>query len=267
MAGQAAAPADGAVPEDAPVTVSSGKAQQQAVHELKKPQYHFQNQPPASLSPSPSPTPSTPTPSPPPQQSSSHKDVGTIVALVLAIVLLLVLAVLILRRLTRKRDEDESGEKGKKKRKAGGRDGPGEEILTGSARMRRDAEVAARSGDWETAIRERFHAVVTLLDERGLLPERPERTADEAAFDAGLVLPAHAQVLAGAARAFDDVEYGRYQGTAEGYELISRVDEAVLNAGPGDEGGAAEPDAALSMTAVAADPGPTQHGDAGGEAP
>jgi hypothetical protein len=274
MAGQAAPPADGPVQNDAPVTVSSSKAQQLAEHELQKPQYHFQNQPHASLSPSPSPTPSSPTPSPPPQHSSSHKDVGTIVAVVLAIVLLLVLAVMILRRLTRKRDEDESDEKRKKKRRGGGPDGPGEEILTGSARMRRDAEAAARSGDWETAIRERFHAVVTLLDERGLLPERPERTADEAAFDAGLVLPAHAQVLSAAARAFDDVEYGEYQGTAEGYELISRVDDAVLNAGPGDEGGVAEPDTALSMTAAAgssdtdrADTGSARRGDAGGERP
>jgi hypothetical protein len=269
MAGQAAPPAAGAVPNDAPVTISSTAAQQLAQHELRKPQYHFQNQPPASASPSPSPTPSTPTPSPPPQHTSSHKDVGTIVAVVLAIVLLLVLAVLILRRFTRKRDEDESDEKKKKKRKkAGAQGGAGEEILTGSARMRRDAESAARSGDWETAIRERFHAVVTLLDERGLLPERPERTADEAAFDAGLVLPAHAQVLAAAARAFDDVEYGKYQGTADGYELISRVDEAVLNAGPGDEGAAAEPDAALSMAATAvgsADTDSAEHGDAGSD--
>lgn len=240
--------------QDAPVTVSSGQAQQQARHELQKPQYHFQNQPNSPLSPPPSPTPSTATPTPPPkQQSSSGKNAGVIVAVVLVIVLLLVLAVLILRRFGKKRDEDDEKKK-KKRKKDGARGGAGVEVLTGSARLRRDAETAARAADWETAIRERFRAIVTLLDERGLLPERPERTADEAAFDAGLVLPAHAQVLAAAARAFDDVEYGHYQGTVEGYELISRVDEAVLNAGPGDHGGGAGPQDALAMTAAAASP-------------
>jgi hypothetical protein len=40
-------------------------------------------------------------------------------------------------------------------------------------------------------------------------------------------------VLTAAARAFDDVEYGEFVGTAEGYRLISEVDELVSAARPG----------------------------------
>jgi hypothetical protein len=220
-----------AVRMDAPVVVDSGQAQQMAQRELAKPQYHVHQGtaqpfqlPSAGVSAS---SPATP---PQTQHSSSAGHAGVIVLVILGAAVLVVVVVLLLRWLGRPRTEKTAKEKTEKQK-------PGtvaaEEILFGAARHRRDAQLAADSGNWAEAIRERFRAVIATLDERGLLPERPERTADEAARDAGALLPAHAGVLNAAARAFDDVEYGEYVGTAEGYRLISEVDDVVCSAQPG----------------------------------
>jgi hypothetical protein len=211
---------------DTPVTVNSEQARQLAIRELSKQQYH---RAPLTPSPSPSPSPSTPSPSPPPHAASSFHGL-TVVLVILAIFLLVVAVLLVVRRLGKPRTSK------KTKSESGGRKSAAiraAEILTGAARHRRDAELAAAAADWAAAIRERFRAVIATLDERGLLPERADRTADEAARDAGAVLPDAAEVLAAAARAFDEVEYGEYVGTEVGYEVISRVDELVL----GERGG------------------------------
>jgi len=220
-----------AVRMDAPVVVGSGQAQQMAQRELAKPQYHLhQNTSQPFQLPSPSAGVSSPAPQPQPQHSSSAGHAGMIVLVILAAVLLVVVVVLLLRWLGRPRTEKTVKEKAERQKTG---TGAAEEVLFGAARHRRNAQVAADSGDWAEAIRERFRAVIATLDERGLLPERPERTADEAARDAGALLPAHAGVLNAAARAFDDVEYGEYVGTAEGYRLISEVDDVVGDAQPG----------------------------------
>jgi uncharacterized protein DUF4129 len=199
---------------DAPVVVSSDQAQQLAQRELAKPQYHNG---PATL-------PSVGSSPPPQQQSPSPAGhIGTILLVILAAVVLVIAVVLVLRRLGRPRTQKRS----KKPRKESAAAAAAAQILVGAAKHRRAAQLAAEAGDWAEAIRERFRAVIATLDERGLLPERPDRTADEAARDAGALLSAHAAVLTAAARAFDDVEYGEYVGTPEGYRLISEVDELV----------------------------------------
>jgi hypothetical protein len=213
---------------NAPVVVDSDQAHQMAVRELAKSQYHTR---PTTSQPFPSPSAGVSTPSPPPQpHSSSAGHAGTIILVILAAVVLIVVVVLVLKWLGRPRTEKALKQK-TEKQKPGAR--AVEEVLYGAARHRRAAEIAAEAGHWAEAIRERFRAVIGTLDERGLLPERPERTADEAAHDAGALLPAHATVLNAAARAFDDVEYGEYVGTAEGYRLISEVDDLVGSAQPG----------------------------------
>ena len=208
---------------DTPVTVTSDQARQLAIRELSKPQYH-------SIPASPSPSPSTATPSPPPAHTNSSNHALTIALIVLAIILLVIALVLFLRWLGRPRTS--------KKRKRGNTDqdsaaNTADELLTGAALHRRNAEIAASAQDWAEAIRERFRAVIATLDERGLLPERADRTADEAARDAGVILPAHGTILASAARAFDEVEYGEYVGTPTGYAVISNVDELVRTEQPG----------------------------------
>ncbi len=213
---------------DTPVDVSSDQARQLAIQELSKSQYHRN-----SLFSPPSAQPSTAVPSPPPaqpKQPPTPSHALTVVLVILAIFILVVVVLLIVRRLGKPRTEKKSKEKTAKR---GDPSGAVEEVLTGAAAHRRDAERAAATGNWAEAIRERFRAVIATLDERGLLPERADRTADEAAHDAGAILPAHAGVLAAAARAFDEVEYGEYVGTPEAYTVISEVDELVRTEQPG----------------------------------
>ena len=92
---------------------------------------------------------------------------------------------------------------------------------------RREAERCAAAGDFSGAIIYRVRAIAVELEERGILPPRLGRTADELAAEAGRVLPALGPDLRRAAWLFDDVRYGDRPGTSEGYELVTRVDAEV----------------------------------------
>jgi hypothetical protein len=216
-----------AISDGVPVTPGREQASQQAARELSQGKYHVQ---PTSPSPTPStasPTPTVSTPSPTPTSNTSHHSSGgTILLVVLLIVVVGIALLLILRKIGKPR-KDEKTKKDKAKHLAGG---ASETPLFGAALHRHNAEQAAKGADWQEAIRERFRAVIAVLDERSLLPERKDRTADEAARDAGELLPEHADALRDAARAFDEVEYGDYLGTPEGYAVISGVDDAVGSA-------------------------------------
>ena len=206
-----------------PVTPNRAQAQQQAAQELAQGKYHVTPAPSPS-SPSPTPTPTVSTPSPTPTSSTSHhSSTGTILLVILLIIVVGIAVLLILRRIGKPRG-DKSEKSDKPKHLAGG---ASEIPLFGAALHRHNAEQAAKGGDWQEAIRERFRAVIAVLDEQSLLPERKDRTADEAARDAGELLPEHAAALLDAARAFDEVEYGDYLGTPEGYAVIGTVDEAI----------------------------------------
>ena len=210
-------------------TPDPSQAQQIAASELANPKYH--NQPPAQGSATTMPTigaPTTPPPPPPPSATSTSDP--TVILVILAAIAVVLILVFVLRAVGKPRAKKEEKEKKKKKPKAEKSDTAAplfDEVLVGAARHRRDAENAAAAGQWAEAIRERFRAVIATLDERGLLPERPERTADEAARDAGEILPRHQQPLSVAARAFDEVEYGAYLGSAEGYAQILEVDQEI----------------------------------------
>jgi hypothetical protein len=203
-----------------PVTPNRQQAQQEASQELAQGKYH---KPSPSPSPStPSPTPSVSTPSPTPTSNTSHHSSGgTILLVILLIVGIAVL--LILRRIGKPRRD--KSEKAKPAKHLAG--GASEIPLFGAALHRHNAAQAAKGSDWQEAIRERFRAIIAVLDEQSLLPERKDRTADEAAHDAGRLLPEHAAALHDAARAFDEVEYGDYLGTSEKYAVIEAVDEAI----------------------------------------
>ena len=208
-----------------PVTPNRAQGQQQAARELAQGKYHVIPSPSPS-SPSPTPTPSVSTPSPTPTpKPQHHSSTGTILLIVLLIVVVGIAVLLILRKIGKPRG-DKSAKSDKPKHLAGG---ASEIPLFGAALHRHNAEQAAKGGDWQEAIRERFRAVIAVLDEQSLLPERKDRTADEAAHDAGALLPEHAAALRDAARAFDEVEYGDYLGTPDGYAVIGTVDEAIRN--------------------------------------
>ena len=97
---------------------------------------------------------------------------------------------------------------------------------------RRAAERLAAAGDYRNAIVESVRAIAADLDERGLLPPRPGRTADELAVEAGRELPSLAGDLRTAARLFDDIRYGDKDGSLAGYQLVRLVADNVRTARP-----------------------------------
>ncbi|WP_116045154.1 DUF4129 domain-containing protein [Amycolatopsis palatopharyngis] len=97
---------------------------------------------------------------------------------------------------------------------------------------RAGAERALAAGDTGEAVRERFRALVRGLEERGVLDERSGRTADEAAVDAGHVLPGEAERLRRAAVLFDDVHYGGRNVDQQAYQWLADLELSVSAARP-----------------------------------
>ncbi|MFG3244949.1 DUF4129 domain-containing protein [Streptomyces sp. NPDC048187] len=101
-----------------------------------------------------------------------------------------------------------------------------------AADHRAAAQAHAADGHWNQAVQERMRAVVRALEERALLDIRPGRTADEAATEAGRVLPAHRHRLRTAARDFDDVAYGGRPGSEESYRRLTELDRDLERGKP-----------------------------------
>ncbi|MFI5533556.1 DUF4129 domain-containing protein [Kitasatospora sp. NPDC051853] len=94
------------------------------------------------------------------------------------------------------------------------------------------AAAHAAAGAWAEAVRDQLRALIRGLEERTLLDVRPGRTADEAAAEAGRVLPEHAEALHRAARTFDDVVYGEHTADAAAYQALLDLDRAVTASRP-----------------------------------
>jgi hypothetical protein len=109
-------------------------------------------------------------------------------------------------------------------------------LFVGSARTaaahRAAADAHASAGRWAEAVRDRLRAVITGLEERTLLEPRPGRTADEAAADAGRVVPECAADLRLAARVFDEIWYGARPADATHDALLRGLDERVRASRP-----------------------------------
>jgi hypothetical protein len=101
-----------------------------------------------------------------------------------------------------------------------------------AAAHRAAADRHAAAGRWNQAVQERMRAVVRSLEERTLLDPRPGRTADEAAAEAGRVLPGHVDALRAAARGFDDVTYGGRTADQRAYQRVKELDAALERAKP-----------------------------------
>ena len=95
---------------------------------------------------------------------------------------------------------------------------------------RRNSEQHAAAGEFGAAVIERMRAIAVDLEERGVLPPRPGRTASELAAEAAVSLPDHAAGLREAARLFDDVRYGDRPGTLAGYQQVRHLDESIRSA-------------------------------------
>ncbi|MGZ4669189.1 MAG: DUF4129 domain-containing protein [Blastococcus sp.] len=118
-------------------------------------------------------------------------------------------------------------------RRAAGRDEP---LFVGRARTaaqhRAAADAHAAAGRWAEAVRDRLRAVITSLEERGLLDPRPGRTADEAAAAAGAAVPDCAAGLRAAARDFDEIWYGGRPAGPTHDAALRRLDEQVRASRP-----------------------------------
>ncbi|NBE50998.1 DUF4129 domain-containing protein [Streptomyces boluensis] len=101
-----------------------------------------------------------------------------------------------------------------------------------AAEHRATAESHAAAQHWNQAVQERMRALVRSLEERALLDPRPGRTADEAATEAGLVLPTHKSQLHTAARDFDDVTYGGRDTDQQAYERLAALDRDIERTRP-----------------------------------
>ncbi|KZB82428.1 DUF4129 domain-containing protein [Amycolatopsis regifaucium] len=101
-----------------------------------------------------------------------------------------------------------------------------------SGEHRKAAAEAAARGDFDDAVRELFRALVRSLEERALLDEKSGRTADEAAIEAGRLLPDVADSLRAGARLFDDVHYGGIPATEAGYRSLSELDDRCRRSRP-----------------------------------
>ncbi|AYN43799.1 DUF4129 domain-containing protein [Streptomyces dangxiongensis] len=101
-----------------------------------------------------------------------------------------------------------------------------------AADHRAAGDAHAARGHWGQAVQERVRALVRSLEERALLDERPGRTADEAAAEAGRVLLAHTERLRAAAREFDDVTYGGRGASAQAYHRIVELDRDLERTRP-----------------------------------
>ncbi|MGW5386763.1 DUF4129 domain-containing protein [Nocardia sp. NPDC003963] len=95
------------------------------------------------------------------------------------------------------------------------------------------AERAAAHGDFDTALRERFRAVLRGMEQRGLLEVRRSRTARETSHEAAANLPAeHTGELPAAAQAFDEVVYGGRAAREEEYRRLTQADRFSAAAPP-----------------------------------
>lgn len=114
-------------------------------------------------------------------------------------------------------------------------------------RRRRDAEVdlsedlepddyrtaalrSAEAGDWRSAVRDRFRAVVKELELATILDPRPARTAFEASTLAGRALPYQAGELDAGALTFSEVMYGDRVADAAAYQRMAELDDRISEA-------------------------------------
>ncbi|MFC7618913.1 DUF4129 domain-containing protein [Microlunatus sp. GCM10028923] len=114
-------------------------------------------------------------------------------------------------------------------------------------RRRRDAEVDlsealepddyrsaaqryAEAGDWRSAVRDRFRAVVKELEIATILDPRPARTAFEASALAGRALPEQAAELDAGAGTFSEVMYGDRVADAAAYQRMTELDDRISEA-------------------------------------
>ena len=106
----------------------------------------------------------------------------------------------------------------------------GEDDARTAARIREDAERAARAGDYSTAVLEMFRAIARGLAERTIVSTTPGTTARDFAARAGATFPELSDRLAESAVSFDAVRYLDRPGTEEQYSAIAALEGDLRSA-------------------------------------
>lgn len=94
---------------------------------------------------------------------------------------------------------------------------------------RRAIDFTARK-QYDEALREWLRAAVQVIEDRGVLDQRPGRTGDEIAREAGRLLPSAAEALSRATIAFDDIWFGGRAGTESDATLGQKAADAARSA-------------------------------------
>ncbi len=102
-----------------------------------------------------------------------------------------------------------------------------DEDARSSAEMRTAANAAAKRGDWNLAVLERFRAIIRSLEERDLISDRPGVTADEAALETGGRFADVMMDMLTAASLFDSVRYGSGVATEKDDGSLRRLDASL----------------------------------------
>ncbi len=108
-----------------------------------------------------------------------------------------------------------------------------------AADHRRQAADLAAQGRHAEALREWLRATVQTIEERGILTPTPGRTGAATAREAGPLLPAAADQMRAATRAFDEVWFGGRTATPADVESGRAAAQAVVSARVAHPAGAA----------------------------
>jgi hypothetical protein len=101
-----------------------------------------------------------------------------------------------------------------------------------STQLRASAALAARSGDYLTAIEEIYRSIARRQAERTVVRVSPGTTAREFALRAGVSYPPQAGALEAASAVFDDVRYLGGRPTAERYERLAALEAELRDLAP-----------------------------------
>lgn len=109
-----------------------------------------------------------------------------------------------------------------------------------SAQAHRDtAETAARTGNWDEALTERFRAITRAAEERMILDEQAGRTAVEVAHRLQDLFAAQSEELHWLAERFNEVHYGSRPAGPPDYRRAAELDLELQRTQPRRQAGSA----------------------------
>lgn len=111
-----------------------------------------------------------------------------------------------------------------------------QETGIGAEELRRRSARRLAGGDADAAFRDRFRALVRAAEERDVLPERPGRTATEAAVELGGPFAEQAGRLRMSAELFNLSRYGGRRLSAGDCEELAELDRILQHAQPAEDG-------------------------------